>query len=193
MRHPLPLMTAAMLFMACQSAPPPESEAPAVPAGPEPGTPEWTLQNAMSAAPPSISASATIMAWPATEGGEMTQVRAGTNGWTCMPDMPGTPDNDPMCVDATWLALFQAWQGRQPFTPTATGIAYMLQGGSGASDTDPYKMEPDPGQSWLVDPPHLMLILPNVGGQGLPTERSSGGPYVMWHGTPYAHVMVPIR
>ena len=27
---------------------------------------------------------------------------------------------------------------------------------------------------------------------GVPTDPHAGGPFVMWKGTPYAHVMVPI-
>ena len=26
----------------------------------------------------------------------------------------------------------------------------------------------------------------------LPTDPNRGGPYVMWKGTPYAHIMVPV-
>src|ERR1043166_8776704 len=42
------------------------------------------ISNAMTAAPSSISAHAAIMDWPATEGGSMVSLRAGTNGWTCL-------------------------------------------------------------------------------------------------------------
>jgi len=187
------LLAAAFVFIGCQSAPPPAETADATPAGPAPGTPEFKIENAMSAAPSTVSAGATIMDWPATEDGEMSQLRAGTNGWTCLPNMPGTPQNDPMCVDAEWLALFDAWAGKKPFTPTTLGISYMLQGGAGASDSDPYKEVPDEGEDWLIDPPHLMLVVPGVENLDLPSDRSGGGPYIMWKGTPYAHVMVPIK
>ena len=51
------------------------------------------IKNAMSAAPPSISAKATIMGWATEEGGDMPVLRKGSNGWTCMPDMPGKAVN----------------------------------------------------------------------------------------------------
>jgi hypothetical protein len=36
-------------------------------------------------------------------------------------------------------------------------------------------------------------VVPNPANlEGLPTDPSSGGPFVMWKGTPYAHVMVPV-
>jgi len=46
---------------------------------------------------------------------------------------------------------------------------------------------------WVQEGPHLMIIVPNSGALvGLPDDPGSGGPYVMWKGTPYAHVMVPV-
>jgi hypothetical protein len=59
------------------------------------------IQNAVSAAPPSISAGATLLAWP-TEHGEMAVLREGTNEWTCLPDMPGKTGSA-MCLDAPWM------------------------------------------------------------------------------------------
>jgi len=56
----------------------------------------WKIQNAMSAAPPAISRHATILDWPAKEGDQPMVLRKGTNEWTCFPDDPGTPGNDPI-------------------------------------------------------------------------------------------------
>ena len=66
------------------------------------------IQNAQSAAPSDISGKATIMDWPAAEGARPVQLRAGTNGWVCYPDMPTTKGNDPadpenLLTDATWI------------------------------------------------------------------------------------------
>src|SRR5437879_13697565 len=66
------------------------------------------IADAMKAAPRSISAQATIMDWPATEGGKMVTLRAGTNGWTCLPDFPATRGDDPMCVDDQWMSFMSA-------------------------------------------------------------------------------------
>src|SRR5262245_12835642 len=66
------------------------------------------IANAMSAAPSSISAKATILDWPAKEGAAPEVLRAGTNGWSCFPDSPETKGNDPVCVDSAWLNLFEA-------------------------------------------------------------------------------------
>lgn len=55
----------------------------------------------MSAALSSIADHATSMDWPGEEGLEMILLREGTNGWTCMPDVPNMSGNDPMCMDET--------------------------------------------------------------------------------------------
>src|SRR6266480_7944668 len=44
--------------------------------------------DAMSAAPAEISKHATIMDWPAKDGDQPRQLRAGTNGWVCFPSTP---------------------------------------------------------------------------------------------------------
>ncbi|MBI4420757.1 MAG: hypothetical protein HY560_08025 [Gemmatimonadetes bacterium] len=177
---------------ACQQAPPREEMKMA--AGPSSGTPEWKIQNAMSAAPEAIASAATIMDWPAQASGQPTQLRAGSNEFTCFPDMPDSKDaNDPMCLDKVWLGWAAAWQGKKPFKTTIAGIAYMLQGGAAASETDPYQTSPKPGEAWVPDPPHLMLIDPDPKAlASLPAKRSPG-PWVMWKGTPYAHVMMPVK
>jgi hypothetical protein len=193
-RHTLP--AAALLLLAaagCKPAEQQRAQAPAAPAGPAPGTPEWKIQNAASAAPASIGSAAAIMDWPAAAGGQPTQLRAGTNGWTCFPDMAGTPANDPMCLDGEFLKWAQAWIGHaQPHLGHAA-MGYMLQGAADASNTDPFKTRPDSGQAWVITGPHVMMALPNPAGlAGMSTDPNSGGPYVMFGGTPYAHVMMPV-
>jgi hypothetical protein len=38
-----------------------------------------------------------------------------------------------------------------------------------------------------------MVIAPNTEAlAGITTDPESGGPWVMWAGTPYAHIMVPV-
>jgi hypothetical protein len=170
----------------------PKPEA-AAPAGPAKGTKEWKIENAMSAGPAAIAGAATIMDWAATPTGQPTQLRAGTNGWTCFVDAPASPGNDPMCFDAAFGAWATAWMGHKAPNITAFGVAYMLQGGTDASNTDPFKMKPDSGQPWVDTGPHVMVVVPNVNAlKGLSTDSKSGGPYIMWQGTPYAHVMVPV-
>jgi len=179
------ILFAVVGFAACQQAPPPEQAQ----AGPAAGTPEWKIQNAMSAAPTAVNQAAAVMDFGAD--GKLVELRAGSNGWTCLPDNPETPGNDPMCVDEHFIAWATAWMGHTQPNITGVGVAYMLQGGSDASNTDPFAMQPKAGETWVDTGPHVMIVTPNVAALGsLPIDHTSGRPYVMWQGTPYAHVMM---
>jgi hypothetical protein len=126
--------------------------------------------------------------------GAMTELRPGTNGWMCVPDGSVTPGVDPMCADTNAQAWLTAYFGQKTPTVTGMGIAYMLAGGSDASNTDPYAQTPAAGEEWIASGPHVM-VLPTDPAQlaAFPTDPKSGGPYVMWKGTPYAHLMVPVH
>lgn len=158
------------------------------------GTNEWKIQNAISAALESISKDATVIDWPVGEGKDFAELRKGSNGWTCLPDYPATPGNDPICVDQMAFQWFGAYMSHKTPQIAQAGIGYMLQGGSDASNTDPYATEPKPGESWMSDPPHIMIFSttppdPKVYG----TDPDSGKPWVMWANTPYAHLMIPVQ
>jgi len=183
----------ALLVGACNK-PAPQQQQAAQPAGPAPGTPEWKIQNAMSAAPAGIAAGATIVDRPSSPDGKMVQLRAGTNGWTCISDDPNTPGNTPLCWNARFGGWAEAIAGHK--TPHIGGVAlaYMLQGVRYASNTDPFAAKPDSGQPWIVTGPQIMVVVPDPRTlSGMPTDWRSGGPYVMYAGTPYAHLMVPVR
>jgi hypothetical protein len=155
----------------------------------------WKIQNAMSAAPPAISKNATVMDWPATEGGEMKELRKGTNDWTCLPDDPSTPSNDPQCEDKMAMEWAKAWISHATPNVASPGIGYMLQGGGSPSNTDPFAKAPAAGESWMKEPPHLM-VFPASGTKLDPAaygDMHSGGPWIMWGGTPYEHLMVPVK
>jgi hypothetical protein len=90
-----------------------------------------------------------------------------------------------------WLAALITQ--KEPNT-TVPGLAYMLQGGSDASNTDPFATEPAEGDEWVSSPPHVMLLLPGELDQSVfSTDHASGGPFIMWAGTPYEHIMMPVR
>jgi hypothetical protein len=155
------------------------------------------IQNAMRAAPSSVSSKATIMDWPATPTGEPKELRKGTNGWVCYPNTPttlGAADEDPMCLDGPWQSWAKAWLSKTPPPPmTGVGVAYMLKGDKGVSNTDPFAMTPTPDNQWIKSGPHIM-VLPSDAKmlETYPTDPANGGPFVMWKGTPYAHLMVPV-
>lgn len=146
-----------------------------------------TIAKAVSAAPPAIGKNATVMG--VGPDGQMKQLRAGTNGWMCML----SPTGDPMCLDKEWQAWGDAWMNKkEPPQPKAVGVAYMLKGDKGASNTDPYATRATPDNQWVMSGPHIM-VLPTDRSQldALPTDAHTGGPWVMWKGTKYAHIMVP--
>jgi hypothetical protein len=151
------------------------------------------IENAMSAAPSSISANATILDNALDDAGAFVVLREGSNDWSCFPDFPASPGNDPQCLDQTWLDWQYAYFAGEEPNVTVPGLAYMLQGGSDPSNTDPLATEPAEGEEWVSSPPHVMLLLPEELDQTVfSTEHDSGEPYVMWAGTPYEHIMMPV-
>jgi hypothetical protein len=141
-----------------------------------------------------VGAAATIVAMD--EQMNIRTVREGTNGFTCMPDTPASPGNDPMCFDAGGLQWAQAWMAHEEPPEGVVGMAYMLQGGSDASNTEPHAMQPAEGAEWVDTGPHLMLF--NVGAMidSYPDQGDNPdtkAPYVMWAGTPYEHLMIPVE
>jgi len=151
------------------------------------------IANAMSAAPLSIAENATILDNELDANGEFVVLREGSNGWYCSPDPTATPTNDPWCYDQTWLDWAYAFVAGEEPTTAVLGLAYMLQGGSDASNTDPFATEPAEGEDWVISPPHVMFLLPGPIDQTVfSTDPHAGGPWIMWAGTPYEHIMMPV-
>jgi len=157
-----------------------------------PAHPSDPVESAMAAAPASIAKGAKIISMKPD--GTMSVLREGSNGWTCMPDNPATPGADPMCMDGNAMKWAEAWIGHKPPPADNVGLMYMLAGGSDASNTDPWGQMPKEGGRWVETGPHVMV----VGSDSLNRQYPSGDnpdtsqPYVMFAGTPYAHVMIPI-
>ena len=156
---------------------------------------EAKIQSAVSAAPWSVSNNATVNDWPSETSEGFTTLREGSNGWTCLPDTPGTPGNDPMCVDQPWLEWINAWVNKTEVNTTRMAFGYMLQANdSPFSNTDPYATEETADNEWNAsDVPHLMILVPDAALlEGLSTDPETGGPWVMWRNTPYVHIMAPM-
>jgi hypothetical protein len=150
------------------------------------------IASAQAAAPASVSSKATIVQMD--EKGAMKVLRKGSNGWTCMPDAPATPGPDPMCFDANAAKWAEAWIGHKPPPGGAVGVMYMLEGGTDASNTDPYATKPTATNNWVKTGPHVMIVGSKEILAGYPSGPTpdTSAPYVMWAGTPYAHLMVPV-
>jgi hypothetical protein len=122
---------------------------------------------AMSAGPSEIAKSATIIDMTT-----MKQLRAGTNGWACYALI-----GQPMCLDKQWQKWAEAWMSKTDPKIEGTGVAYMLRGDQGASNTNPYATKPAPGNQWVVSPAHLMLLFEDPKMlDSYPTDPKTGGP-----------------
>jgi len=151
------------------------------------------IASAERAAPAAIAKQAGVM--NIDEAGKSTMLRESKNGWVCMPDSPGTPGPDPMWMGANALKWADAWIKHTTPPADTVGLIYMLEGGTDASNTDPYATKPTEENAWVKTGPHLMVVgAPslNAGYKGDPKPDTTV-PYVMWAGTPYAHLMVPIQ
>ena len=156
-------------------------------------TDEQKIANAMSAAPADISRNATIKDWPAKQGDEMRVLRKGSIDWLCLPDDPSSPGNDPSCLDKEWQKLLEAIMSKKKPSITTVGIGYGLSTNSEGSNTDPFATKATPHNEWHKVGPIIGLLLPDAQQlDGLPSSPEGAKPYVMYKGTPYAHLMVPV-
>ncbi|GAA0714856.1 hypothetical protein [Dokdonella soli] len=152
------------------------------------------IASAMRAAPAGVAKAATIVAMG--EDGKMRTLRKGTNGFTCMPDNPTTPGPDPMCMDANAMEWANAWMGHKTPPAGKVGFMYMLEGGTDASNTDPYATKPEPNNHWIKTGPHVMIVGAEASfydAYPKNPDPDTTQPYIMWAGTPYQHLMAPIR
>ena len=158
-----------------------------------PMTDEQIVASAESAAPALVAKAASIIAFDAKM--NMRTLREGTNGFTCMPDVPESPGPDPMCVDMGGMTWTEAWLAHQAPPRGVIGFGYMLAGGSDPDNMDAFATQPPTGSQWVTTGPHVMLF--NVGDMTghYPTGKqpNTAAPYVMYPGTPYAHLMIPVQ
>jgi hypothetical protein len=149
-------------------------------------TTQEKIARAMSAGPDNISESARIIDTDAQ--GKKVILREGSNGFTCMPGNPKVVGEPPMCVDAASMQWFADAKAHKPKpTNTVPGITYMLAGASQRSDSDPNdttSMPIDVGPHWMI----MWPFDPKT--TGLPTTHKPTGAYIMFAGSPYAHVHI---
>lgn len=154
---------------------------------------EEQMKIAQSAAPAYISKDASIMVYG--EDGKLMEAKKGTNGFTCIPDIEGQEQPDPICMDpAAWQWLSDAMSGAPKPTNTVPGVAYMAKGGfhweKDGKITPTTKNEP--GAKRVKEPPHWMVLGPfDSKTSGLPSmHHGKFGTYIMYDGTPYSHLMI---
>ena len=152
------------------------------------------IKSASSAGPAAVGKHATVVAMEA--GGKMRTLRKGTNGFTCVPDNPLTPGPDPMCMDGAAMEWVNALMTHKPPPAGKVGLMYMLAGGTDASNTDPYAEKPTGQNHWIKTGPHVMIVGADAAFyEAYPkkADPDTTSPYVMWAGTPYQHLMAPVK
>jgi hypothetical protein len=144
------------------------------------------IERAISAGPLSVTAKARIVEMD--EKGKMTVWRDGTNGWTCFPGHAGVIGDNPECDDEAAMQWGEDWMAHKPKPSNAQpGVVYMFAGGTDWSATDPWATSGTP----IQEPPHWMILWPfDPKASGLSDKVKTTGTWIMWAGTPYAHLMI---
>ena len=111
------------------------------------------------------------------------------NGWSTVHEAM------PMCGDAEALKWMNAaLSGAKPQMDRDSYI-WMLQGDVGEDNTKMGVLDKEnsvPGQ-WIESGPHLMLMPKDPSTiENFSDDFSTGEPYVMFPGTDYAHLMIPV-
>jgi hypothetical protein len=125
---------------------------------------EELIANAIAAAPEATGEHATVVT--VDEEGQLKTLKQGTNNFTCFPDDPSNPANDPMCVDENGLEWAKAWIAKTEPPAGKIGFGYMLQGGSTPSNVEPHATEPPEGGDYMQEPPHVMIFNTGAAMQG---------------------------
>lgn len=186
------LFSPAIVLMAVAGAVPFAAGAAQHEAAAKSGNDKQMIASAMRAAPRKVAEGAAIVV--ADKDGKMRTLREGKNGFTCMPDNPTTPGPDPMCMDKAAMEWAMAWMGHKTPAAGKIGFMYMLSGGTDASNTDPYATKPD--ADWIKTGPHVMVVGADAAFYDMypkSPKPDTSMPYVMWPGTPYQHLMVPVK
>ncbi len=89
-----------------------------------------------------------------------------------------------------------AFMAREDFTAEHLSISFMLRGdadGQGVSNSDPFHPDPPSADDFIVEGPHLMILVPDKSMLEGISRNPEDPVYVMWADTPYAHIMVKVQ
>ena len=145
-----------------------------MPASPESKSDAEKITSALQAGPKFVTQNATVLDYPTSPSSEFRVLRAGTNGWTCLPGFPGTTHDEPGCFDQVFLQFFKdSMAGRTP-NVKSVGISYMCGG-----KWIPNKSHAIGSGSEFQVGPHIMIIgLDQKTMQTFNQDGSKGEPYV---------------
>jgi hypothetical protein len=147
---------------------------------------EAKIKRALSSAPAYVAQGARVV--DMDEKGNMTVLREGHTGITCIPGHLGVVSDTPACVDAAGLQWLLDWMAHKPKpTNTQPGIIYQSAGGTDWSASDPWATS-GTVQHW---PPGYVIAWPfDPKTTGFSDKPKNTGSWIMWAGTPYAHLMI---
>jgi hypothetical protein len=148
------------------------------------------IASALEAGPTFVTQNATVVDYPTSPGGEYRVVRAGTNGWTCLPGFAGAAHDEPGCFDQVFLQFIKdSMAGRSP-NVQSIGISYMYGG-----KWVPNKSHATGSGGEFHVGPHIMIIgLDQKMMQTLNQDGSNGKPYVnSLSGHTELFLVIPIR
>ena len=148
------------------------------------------IRSAMLAGPKFVTQSATVLDYPTSPDGEYRVLRAGTNGWTCLPGYAGAAHDELGCFDQVFLQFIK--DSMAGLTPNVQriGISYMYGG-----KWVPNKSHAMGSGDGFHVGPHIMIIgLDQKTLQTLNHDASNGEPYVnSLPGRSELYLVIPIR
>jgi hypothetical protein len=148
------------------------------------------ITSAMQAGPKFVTQNATVLDWPSSPGGEFRLLRAGTNGWTCLPGRPGAAHEEPGCFDQVFLQFMKDSMAGHTPNVQSVGMSYMYGG-----FWVPNKSHAMGSGNEFHVGPHIMIIgLDQKILQTLNHDGSNGEPYVNHlPGHSELYLVIPIR
>jgi hypothetical protein len=160
-------------------------------------TAEWEINAYTSAAPAFIGKYATVI------GASGKVLREGTNGWRCEPFMPMPKDGfkhphetAAACSDKNAVAWANAYKSNNKPELEGDGWIWMIHGDLGVDNFKPYTDgQKDAGHKHFIESGAHMMLMPKDPSSldGQTTDYTTGAPYVMFKGTPYVHLMIPLE
>ena len=149
------------------------------------------IANARRGAPPGIARNASVVTL--ANDGSFRTLTTGTNSFTCIAGNPATPVHAPMCADANALEWVKGWLTHNA-PAGGSGLIYAMSASS-ASNSDPYAAAATADNHWFTLGPHVKILgTPTLmtGYSRLPQPETTA-PFVMWPGTIYEHLVVPLQ
>ena len=157
---------------------------------------EWQIWAYTTSAPAFIGDLATVI------GADGSVIREGSNGWRCEAFMPmpkngfnAPHDAAPACSDKNSVAWANAYKAGTIPQMEGDGWIWMLHGDLGVDNftvgTDGQKEASH--KHYIGSGPHMMLMPKDPSSlDNQSTNYTTGALYVMFQGSPYAHLMIPL-